>query len=178
MRHLVYIFAFSLLVMVLSGMAWVLYAYISISTDDQIISECAEQRVAPLEIPPEPASRKVQVDVKEQKICTKIPEVRGFKITMKNQCTVVARTPIFESREPSSDELDKWQSAVAEVTETWRAQVEITSKACAEEARKRMKDEIQYWSSVMSGPAPYLIGLIGFVTGISLTRIKKGRKNA
>lgn len=178
MKHLVYILAFGLLVMLLSGIAWVLYAYISISTDDHEIAECAEQRVAPLELPSEPASRKVQIDVKEQKVCTKVPSIRGLKVTMKNQCTVVARTPIFESQEPSSVDLDNWQIAVAEATENWRAQVEIASEGCAEEARKRMKEEIQYWSSVMSGPAPYLIGLIGFVAGISLTRIEKGRKNA
>lgn len=173
-RRFVQILAIIALLFTVAGVAWVVYAYISISPDDEAILQCAQKRVAPLQTPPAPTTEKVQVGTKDEKVCTKIPGFRGLKVSFNNKCIVVAKTPIYESRAVTDLALTQWQATVAAATEAWRKEVEVAAEKCAEEARVKVRDEIKYWTSVMSGPAPYLLALVGFVGGMALTRKRRG----
>lgn len=165
--------ALTALLFVVVGIVWVGYSYVSISADNQEIAECAKRKVPNPIFPTEPKKKKIQIDTKEEKICTQIPQFRGIKLTMKNQCIVISKTPIYASIDPSDTEISSWQSEVTRITEEWKTKVALAAEKCVETAQLEMKEEIQYWSSVVSGPAPYLLGLFGFVGGMLLTSRKR-----
>ena len=174
MRKVVHWLAVAALVASLAGIALVLYTYLSISPNDSEIVECARNRVPALVTPPAPIPTEKQVGTKEQEVCTKVPVMRGLKVSVKNRCVVVARTPLYETQAVTDTEIKAWQAQVAQSTEAWRLAMESAAQHCANEARDRMKAEIVFWSNAMSGPAPYLVALFG-VVGVLATKRPRRR---
>jgi hypothetical protein len=164
-----------LLLLFVVSLAVAVYLYLSLTPTSTSIVRRAESAVPSPVLPPKPVGATVDVEVQPAKrACFDFPAVKGLQVYMSKACTdLVPAIHAQKALDPTDEQLRAWASAVDKVQAAHAAAVEKEAQRIADVERERMRKEIEFWSTVIAGPAPILVALSGFLVTLLLQTRKK-----
>jgi hypothetical protein len=177
MKRLFIALAGGLLVLLLVFFFVVVYLYESLTPTSTSIVRRAESAVPSAVLPPKPNGTTMPVTEKKE-VCFDVPGVSNFQVTMRRACTTIFEKTTQKFVEPSSDQMRAWNTAVNERVAARTLAVQHEAQRIAESERERMRKEIEFWSAVLAGPAPFLVALSGFIVTLMLEGRSKKRRTS